>query len=297
LKHERVTEEARELAALHALGALTQHEARSFEIHLQEGCPVCEAELRRFEHTVTSMGFAAEEFPSPEYMRDILMVRIEREVQTAPLKIQTESQNTEKAPDEPRFKRPAREIFTQPEHKRRSVFPWLLAAAFAVLAILVFLAWMASRKDVIRLQSEISTAQAGTDNLHRELNLHQTKNENLEKILAMAGTQGVRIVHLKGEPATPANSGTILWDPKQGQCIVLGSFIPAPSGKVYQLWFSSLTVKVSIGLLNTDTNGRIFMILSSPKDIDNVASAIVTLEPSQGSPAPTGPFCATGRID
>ena len=36
MKHERLTEEVQELAALYALGALTQHEARSFEIHLRD---------------------------------------------------------------------------------------------------------------------------------------------------------------------------------------------------------------------------------------------------------------------
>jgi hypothetical protein len=43
MRHERATEELRELAAFYALGSLTQHEAHSFEIHVQEGCPVCEA--------------------------------------------------------------------------------------------------------------------------------------------------------------------------------------------------------------------------------------------------------------
>ena len=297
MKHERVTEEVRELAALYALGVMTQHEARSFEIHLQEPCQICETELRRFEHTVANMGFAVEEIPSPEFMRDLLLARIEREEQTAPPKIPTESPNKKDAPDEPIFNRPARDIFTQPEQKNRSVFPWLLVIALAVIAILVFSAWESSRKDVRRLQAEISTAQAGTDNLQKELNLHQTKAESLEEILAMAGTQGVRTVHLKGQPATPANTGTILWDPKQGQSIFLGSFLPAPSGKAYQLWFSSPVAKVSIGLLTADADGRIFMTLSTPKDLNNAVSAIVTLEPSQGSPAPTGPFCATGRID
>jgi anti-sigma-K factor RskA len=288
----------RELAALYALGALTQHEARSFEIHLQEGCPVCAAELRRFEHTVTNMGFAAEELPSPEYMRDLLMVRIEREKQTVPAKIQPESAHREEALDEIAFTRTAREIFSQqPEHKNYNVFPWLLSAAFAVMAILGFFAWKSAQKDASELQAKMSTAQEKTDSLYNELALKQTKAENLERIQTMAGTEGVRTVRLKGQPATPANSGTIFWNPKQGQCIFLGSFLPAPPGKAYQLWFSSLTSKVSIGLLPGDSNGRIFVNLSVPKDINNASSAIVTLEPSQGSPAPTGPFSATGRID
>ena len=40
MRHDRATEETRETAALYALGALSQHEARAFEIHLAEGCDV-----------------------------------------------------------------------------------------------------------------------------------------------------------------------------------------------------------------------------------------------------------------
>ena len=74
MKHERATEEIRELAALYALGSLTQHEAHSFEIHLQEGCAVCEAEIHRLARTLAEMGFAAEEVPAPEYLRDLLLL-------------------------------------------------------------------------------------------------------------------------------------------------------------------------------------------------------------------------------
>jgi hypothetical protein len=50
LSHEKPTEEIRELAALFSLGALSQHEARSFEAHIQEGCQVCEKEYNKFKH-------------------------------------------------------------------------------------------------------------------------------------------------------------------------------------------------------------------------------------------------------
>ena len=83
MKHERATEEIRELAALYALGSLTQHEAQSFEIHMQEGCSVCEAEYHRFARTIAGMGFAAEEVAAPDYIRDLLLARIEREGQPA----------------------------------------------------------------------------------------------------------------------------------------------------------------------------------------------------------------------
>ena len=86
MKHGRATEELKEMAALYALGTLTQHEARSFEMHVKEGCPICESECRKFEQTVAKIGIAAEEVPVPDYIRDLLSARIEREVRPAPAK-------------------------------------------------------------------------------------------------------------------------------------------------------------------------------------------------------------------
>ena len=65
MRHERATEELRELAALHALGSLTQHEARSFELHIKEGCSACETEFRKFEQAVSGIGLAGSEAAVP----------------------------------------------------------------------------------------------------------------------------------------------------------------------------------------------------------------------------------------
>ena len=51
-------DEMRDLAALYALGSLTQHEARSFEEHLGEGCESCTGELGGFEAVVSNLAFA-----------------------------------------------------------------------------------------------------------------------------------------------------------------------------------------------------------------------------------------------
>jgi anti-sigma factor ChrR (cupin superfamily) len=65
--------EMTDVAALYALGALSQHEARSFEAHLAEGCDICQAELESFEQTVRAVAFsAAEAEPSPRVRAELL---------------------------------------------------------------------------------------------------------------------------------------------------------------------------------------------------------------------------------
>jgi len=74
---DRVAEhQMTELAALHALGALSQHEARAFEQHLADGCGACSAEFYSFERTVTELAFSVPEAEPPEHIRGQLLARI-----------------------------------------------------------------------------------------------------------------------------------------------------------------------------------------------------------------------------
>jgi quercetin dioxygenase-like cupin family protein len=74
---DRVAEhQMTELAALHALGALSQHEARAFDQHLAEGCTLCSAEFRSFEGTVNDLAFSVPEAEPPEDLRGRLLERL-----------------------------------------------------------------------------------------------------------------------------------------------------------------------------------------------------------------------------
>ena len=67
-----------DVAALYALGALSQQEARSFEQHLQGGCAECEAELESFANTVAALGFSASDEQPPDRVRSALLARMAR---------------------------------------------------------------------------------------------------------------------------------------------------------------------------------------------------------------------------
>jgi hypothetical protein len=142
VRHERATEELREIAALHALGALTQHEARSFESHVQEGCFACEAEYRKFERAVAMIGFAAKEIAPPEYIRELLLARIEREPQKIPPKAPVEPASEEETMQEFLRPKPATPyLMSQPRSERTNICPWVLVVVMAVLGIAAAYAW------------------------------------------------------------------------------------------------------------------------------------------------------------
>lgn len=74
--HTVVTNEIDERAALFALGALSQHEARSFEDHLREGCETCRDALREFESIVGNLHWAAPRAVPGSETRSRLMERV-----------------------------------------------------------------------------------------------------------------------------------------------------------------------------------------------------------------------------
>jgi len=71
-----ITHDFTDVAALYALGALSQHDARSFEEHLAEGCKSCSAEVESFSETVRALGFGAPDEQPPAALRAELLNRV-----------------------------------------------------------------------------------------------------------------------------------------------------------------------------------------------------------------------------
>src|SRR5438105_188494 len=59
MRHTTTDEETSARAALHALGALDEREARDFEEHVAAGCDLCAAELREFRGVASELALAA----------------------------------------------------------------------------------------------------------------------------------------------------------------------------------------------------------------------------------------------
>jgi anti-sigma-K factor RskA len=292
LKHERPTEQIRETAALYALGSLTQHEARSFEMHIHEGCSVCEAEFNRFAGAVADTGLAVEEKRPPEYIADLLAARIEREEP-----IPEKSRDIVRTPPEQKaVPVPSKPFSSYREQPKPSFFPWILAVFVAVVAIMIFLAWQSSDRTNAALKSQLSAAQADAENLRILMDVQKERVGTLDQILSISGRPAARIVRLAGQVTDTSGWGAILLDGRKNQCVTFGYFPPPPEGKVYQLWFITSMSKIPAGVLKTDPTGRTFANLPLPQDMTNVSAAAVTLEPDNGSQIPTMPFYAVGKV-
>jgi hypothetical protein len=302
-----VTEEVRELAALYALGALTQHEASAFEAHLREGCAICESELRRFEQTAAGIGLAAEEIAPPEYVRDPLLERIEREHHVPVLAAPT-NPIEEKPVPEPAL--PLLSTLSKPQSKRTMSYSafWFSQALMFALVVLcfgaIYMKMMISMKaDKAQLQHELSSSQADVNDLRSLLLSQNEKSENLKQLLTVAGKPGVRIARLSAQPADPTFSGAVFWDTEQHRCLLMGSFPPPPIGRAYQLWLVVPSAKVplpkfvSLGLFAINPANPTFTTVPVPEIVLDAVAVGITLEPDSGSGMPNLPYIISGRFN
>lgn len=297
MKHERATEELREVAALFALGSLTQQEARSFETHIRDGCPVCDAERRKYEYAASAIGFSVEEVAPPVYIRDVLAARIEREPQAGFAQAPADPKAGKGQETEPL--RPSPRPFltmSQPRSERSNVFLWTLVVLLAISVLVAAYAWQTAHEANGRLRAEASALRADAEGLTSELDGHKLSSANLEQVLSTVEKPGTRIARLAVQASPPTSSAAVVWDTETESCLILGNFPPAPEGKTYQLWLFAPMGRVPVGSLSVDTNGRVFANVPVPKDAANAGMAVVTLEPDNGSQIPTYPYYASGRV-
>lgn len=298
MKHNGVTDEIQELTALYALESLSQREAGSFELHLREGCASCEAELKIFRDTLASIGLSAPEVESPEYLRDLLSARIEREPQDDLPSGKASAVIPKKDVPEirlgPTKPAPARPVFTPPQEQRASYLPWALAAALAVVALLAFYAYRQSEAINLQLQQKAVSAEGDAENLRILLSIQQDKSRKFEEISAILNAPGAKTFVLAGRnPEAPSLSA--VWDTGKNRCLIVGTMRPPTEGKAYQIWFAQANQKVSPGLLQADSEGRVLMFVELPPEITKLDSVLITLEPAGGSKQPTTMALALGR--
>ena len=288
MNHDRVTIEGQEIAALYALGALSQHEARAFDVHLRDGCPACSAELEQFDQVVGVIGAAAVPVEPPAYLSDLLTLRIEREAKRA------RSASASVLP----FPEQAGAIHRKPAPKPspfgRPLLPWAVAAALLMALVYTFAAWQTDRRS---LQAAIEpTYHQENAELKEQLGKESARTAELAEINSVLSSPQPRIIPLAGQDPAPDSSAKVYWDVQGNRWVVTADLPPAPEGKVYQLWFVTPTAKISAGLITLNKTGHGFTVVQFPSNVAPLAAAAITLEPEGGSQQPTMPIYALGKV-
>ncbi len=294
LNHDRLTREGQETAALYALGALSQHEARAFDLHLNEGCAACDSELKQFDQVVGLLGSAAAPAVPPGYLRDLLAVRIEREASEAP----TVPASVIAFPEKPGaiFHNVAEA--SSPFGRLR--WPWVIAAALLIALTYTFTAWRSERRSwqaaLDQKKEQGSEALDQNTRLKEQLIKQSEMSTELAQINSVLNSSQWRIIPLAGQAPAPDSSAKVYWDVPDRRWVVTVDLPPAPAGKVYQLWCVTPSAKISAGLISPDKTGHGFAVVQSPSNASQLAAAAITLEPEGGSQQPTMPIYALGKV-
>jgi anti-sigma-K factor RskA len=99
-----------------------------------------------------------------------------------------------------------------------------------------------------------------------------------------------RLVILSGAARPQASARVFAAVDGQSGHMAITGLPPLSAGRVYQLWFlPKAGPALMAATFTVDTEGRAWVVIKVPADLDNTRSLIVTEETAPGSPAPTGP--------
>jgi len=139
--------------------------------------------------------------------------------------------------------------------------PWIAAAVVA--------AWLVTWN--VRLQSELT---------------RYTQGPQVEKL----ARRPARLVILTGAAGSQASARVFAAVDGQSGHMAITGLARLRAGRVYQLWFlPKAGPALTAATFTVDADGRAWVVIRVPADLDDTRGLIVTEEAAPGSPAPTGP--------
>ena len=233
--------------ALYALGALSGEEKTSLESHLQE-CASCRRELEQLRGDAALLALSTSGPRPPARAKTRLMDAIA---------------------SEPR---------TQPSHSRLNwwaILGWATAGLMLVFVIGVSRHNQRLSSTVAELSGMVERERVAGDQARKVSEVLHAPDATPYEVLP---------VSMKAMPAGKA----IYSRDRNGLVFVASNLQPPPAKKAYQLWLiPRVGAPISAGTFKPDSRGMA-MVMNPPLPDGVEAKAFaITIEPEQGSPAPT----------
>jgi anti-sigma-K factor RskA len=241
--------------ALLALEALQGDERVTLEKHL-EGCSSCRSELERLRGDMALLALSASGPAPPRRSRERLLKAIAKE--------------------------PRAQKIGAARRSSWTLLPWLAAAALLLVAGFFWQQSDRLAQRVARLQDE--SAQL------------QTQLERAREVVStLTSTDALRVT-LVAAQAPPQPQGKAIYVRERSSLIFLASNMPAlPPQRSYELWLIPTNgAPIPAGMFKPDARGSATVVEPPlPGGVEAKAFAI-TVEPEQGSSAPTMPIVMMG---
>jgi anti-sigma-K factor RskA len=254
-------QEFQDLAALSALGTITEAESAALAQHL-ETCPECSGVAREYREAATLIATTMEPVSPPPEARHQILSAIHGQG------------------------RPNREI-----HRSRPM--WWLATAATVLV--VFAVWNEFR--VRTLSTEVAALRSGQVASEEKARRLQQQNDRLTGLVSALTSRETRTMVLSGQEIAPSASARVFLDAPHRRAFVFFDNLPQnPTDKSYQLWIirADQASPQPAGIFDVNERGQAQLSVENlPLDTEIKAIA-VTLEPRGGTTAPTGAMYLVG---
>jgi Anti-sigma-K factor rskA, C-terminal len=171
---------------------------------------------------------------------------------------------------------------------------WLPALALGVaVAFGAGILFALHQRDGARREvEELRREQDASLNRVREIN---QERESLQRRLAWEASLRDLIAQPDARttvliPEGTSAHGRVVWNPVTREAVLVASGLnPAPPGKSYEMWVIADGAPVPAGLFQVEGDGRAAFRLPALEQTARVKTFLVTVEPTAGSPAPTGP--------
>jgi anti-sigma-K factor RskA len=280
------------MLAAHALGALDVAEARELAAHL-EGCAECRAELESWNETAAALVYTAPLVEPPAELRSRILESIHvesaRQIPRPALKrdngkaanIAVESSKVES--NVVPFVKPARRAWSTASRVGA------IAASLAFVALVVSLLVLWNRYST--MQQEMARLSARLNQAQGELAREREQLAHERESIALITQPDTRMATLAGTEIASSARAKFVFDRDTGRAMLMADNLPpAPAGKAYQLWFIAEGKSPMPGQVFTpDASGHAEMRDEVPVEARNATIFAITLEPSEGVAAPTGP--------
>lgn len=241
--------------ALLALDALQGDERVTLEKHL-EGCSSCRSELERLRGDMALLALSASGPAPPRRSRERLLKAIAKE--------------------------PRAQKIGAARRSSWTLLPWLAAAALLLVAAFFWQQSDRLAQRVARLQDESAQQQAQLERAR-------------EVVSTLTSTDALRVT-LVAAQAPPQPQGKAIYVRERSSLIFLASNMPAlPPQRSYELWLIPTNgAPIPAGMFKPDARGSATVVEPPlPGGVQAKAFAI-TVEPEQGSSAPTMPIVMMG---
>jgi hypothetical protein len=248
-----------ELASLAALDVLDGEDRERFSAH-EAGCPRCQAEVEAFAHVASRIALATASVPPGALVR----ARALAKPRVAPL--------------------PKAAL-------------WALAAAVVLLAGVLGKTWAernAYHRELVAALARVGAAEQDAQKSEAALVRLRESFSHEAGFRALVSGAEARWVHLA--PTGRGPEACIVWNPRSGEAMIAAAGLdPAPQGMAYEVWVIAGTSPVPAGVFHPDPGGRALFKLPAVA-LSGVKTFAVTVEPAEGTPAPTGPMVLAGNV-